>query len=51
MKARMPALALLATTASAAASAAEQVTYRVMLEGTWTAASHPHEYPSDAHLS
>lgn len=39
------------TLVGAAASAAEQVTYRVTVEGTWTAASHPYEYPRDAHFS
>lgn len=36
---------------SAAVSAAEPVIYRVTVEGTWTATSHPHDYPSDAHFS
>lgn len=47
-----PLLAVVLSTALVcAASAAEQVTYRVTVEGTWSAASHPHEYPGDAHFS
>ena len=42
---------LLSTVSPGAAAQAEQVTYRITVEGTWTAASHPHEYPSDAHFS
>ena len=34
-----------------AASAAEEARYRVTVEGTWTAADHPYQYPSDAHFS
>ena len=51
MKAHFVAVALSAALVGADASAAEQVTYRVTVEGSWTAASHPHEYPSDAHFS
>jgi Spondin_N len=50
MKARVLAL-VLATVWLGAAAQAEQVTYRVTVEGTWTATSHPHEYPADAHFS
>ena len=52
MKARHFLAVVVSTTlVCAAAGAAEQVTYRVTIEGTWTAACHPHEYPSDAHFS
>lgn len=51
MKAHFPAVALATTLVCAAANAAEQATYRVTVEGAWTAESHPHEYPSDAHFS
>jgi hypothetical protein len=43
---------LLATTPTyAAAGDAEDVIYRVTVEGRWTAESHPHDYPSDANFS
>ena len=44
-------LALVLSTISVCAGSAEQATYRVTVEGTWTATSHPHEYPRDAHFS
>jgi hypothetical protein len=43
--------ATLALCTGAAGARAEGATYRVTVEGTWTAASHPHEYPSAAHFS
>jgi Spondin_N len=51
MKAHFFALVLSTTLVFAGASAAQEVTYRITVEGAWTAASHPHEYPSDAHFS
>ena len=51
MKAHFVAAVLSTTLVGAAASAAQEVTYRVTVEGTWTATSHPHEYPGDAHFS
>jgi hypothetical protein len=50
MKVYSLAVVLLSMSAGAAAGAAE-VAYRVTVEGTWTATSHPHEYPGDAHFS
>jgi len=51
MKAHFLAVVLSTTLVGAGASAAQEVTYRVTVAGTWTAASHPHEYPDDAHFS
>ena len=42
---------ILSTALVGAAAAAEEATYRVTVEGTWTATSHPQEYPGDAHFS
>jgi hypothetical protein len=43
--------ATLSLCAGVTGARAEGVTYRVTVDGIWTAASHPHEYPSDAHFS
>jgi hypothetical protein len=43
--------ATLSLCAGVTGARAEGVRYRVTVEGTWTATSHPHEYPSDAHFS
>ena len=51
MKAHFFALVLSTTLVFAGASAAQEVTYRITVEGAWTATSHPHEYPRDAHFS
>ena len=51
MRLRCCLAAFLSTASVCAAVSAEQVTYRVTVEGAWTATSHPHEYPADAHFS
>lgn len=43
-------LALLLLSTSIA-GAAEKATYVVTLDATWSARTHPHDYPSSAHFS
>jgi Spondin_N len=51
MKGRCFLAAVLSALSVCAAARAGKVTYRVTVEGAWTASSHPHEYPADAHFS
>ena len=46
---RVPCFAALLLLLSFGAAAAERAAYEVTLDVTWTAASHPVEYPADAH--
>ena len=42
---------LAALVASSAASAMDSASYKVQVDATWTAQSHPFDYPSNAHFS
>lgn len=47
----LPCFAALLLLLSVGAAAAERAAYEVTLDVTWTAASHPVDYPADAHFS
>ena len=46
-----PVVALLGTAAAAAGEVTETAVYRVRFESTWTARSHPVDFPSNPHFS
>ena len=51
MKRTVLTVALAALVASSAASAMDSASYKVQVDATWTAQSHPFDYPSNAHFS
>jgi len=48
---RIAALALGAVLAASTAQAADTAQYEVKFNATWSAATHPLDYPGDAHFS